>query len=475
MRRTSCISWVDGWPDCVTGVAATTPVGTLQPCRLNAPDDGVDGRTSGERRTRVDLPGDASGGAPGTGDEVGVLGGDQVAHHPHDHGHQVRGPDAGTSQRGDGLRHGEQPGEAAGGGEREPVVLHQDITPPVRVVVGAEEFDGEPRGLEGVVDALAVERVDACRGVADQHPVPAGDAGHRTAHRQQGRGDADGRAVECPLVVHHRGIVLEDRPKGHVRRPLRRGERADADVDLAAAGRAEWEDPAVPGQQSAVGSAELEVRPHPVRIGARGGCVCACGHTVGGVSMPLPPKRFADSRPDPVGDDEVGHPHRVRARGGREGHRAHPVAVHFDVNSLDALHHSRSDRHRVGADGLVELGSCHRAPVRRETAGRPPDLLAGTPTVEQESVDARTVGEQRAQPERVEFGDGARRESVTTRLVAREHRGVGEDHVPAGGDGMGGRRGSTRSGADDEDVGGIGEKRGRVRAHPTSMSGPPTG
>ena len=45
--------------------------------------------------------------------------------------------------------------------------------------------DSQPPGLEAVVNALAVQRVDARGGIADQHPVAAGHARHRATHRQQ--------------------------------------------------------------------------------------------------------------------------------------------------------------------------------------------------------------------------------------------------------------------------------------------------
>ena len=54
-------------------------------------------------------------------------------------------------------------------------------------VAAAEQLGREPAGLQPVVDALAVERVHAGRGVADQHPVRPGHPGHRAAHRQQRR------------------------------------------------------------------------------------------------------------------------------------------------------------------------------------------------------------------------------------------------------------------------------------------------
>ena len=60
----------------------------------------------------------------------------------------------------------------------------EDITQVVRLV---QHGGREASGLEPVVDALSVERVDTPGGVADEHPVGTGDPRHRPAHGQQGR------------------------------------------------------------------------------------------------------------------------------------------------------------------------------------------------------------------------------------------------------------------------------------------------
>src|ERR1700760_1030656 len=53
-------------------------------------------------------------------------------------------------------------------------------------IAGAQHLDGQPTGFQAVVDALAVEWVHACGGVADQHPVAAPHTPHRAPPRLRG-------------------------------------------------------------------------------------------------------------------------------------------------------------------------------------------------------------------------------------------------------------------------------------------------
>ena len=55
----------------------------------------------------------------------------------------------------------------------------------MRDVAAAQQLGRQSSGFQAVIDALAVERVHARRGVTDQHPVRAGHPRYRAAHRQQ--------------------------------------------------------------------------------------------------------------------------------------------------------------------------------------------------------------------------------------------------------------------------------------------------
>jgi hypothetical protein len=92
------------------------------------------------------------------------------------------------SERGQQAWHGDQARQPARDGERLSVVGGEHVRPRLlEVVRRVEQLGADAAGLEAVVDALAVERVDAAGGVAHEDPVGPGHAGHRAAHRQQGR------------------------------------------------------------------------------------------------------------------------------------------------------------------------------------------------------------------------------------------------------------------------------------------------
>ena len=96
------------------------------------------------------------------------------------------------------------------------------------------------------------------------------------------------------------GVVAHQRLEGDVRGPLRRGERADADVHAPAAER---EDPAVAGQQLAPLAAELEVAGDPVVV-APGLGVAAGRHPVRGLAVPGPAQHPPERGAHAVGDDQ---------------------------------------------------------------------------------------------------------------------------------------------------------------------------
>src|SRR6476661_2956010 len=114
-----------------------------------------------------------------------------------------------------------------------------------------DELGADPGGLQGVVDALAVEGVDHAAGVADEEEAVGIQRGAVEAHRQGGAADRAGGlvVVELPLGVY----VLD--PPAHdvlvVGLLEGRGgvEGAEADVGPAVLER---EEPAVAGHEDAV-------------------------------------------------------------------------------------------------------------------------------------------------------------------------------------------------------------------------------
>src|SRR5690606_15537413 len=146
-------------------------------------------------------------------------------------------------------------------------------------------------GLQAVVDALTVERVDASRGVTDQGPVATGHVAHRTTHRQQGRSLGSELTGERELLAQLPGVVTHQRLHGDVGGTLGGGQRPRAEVDLPVAQR---EDPAIAGQRLAVLVAQLQVGRDPRVVGAVRGHVRATGDAVDGVAVPLTPEHLAE-------------------------------------------------------------------------------------------------------------------------------------------------------------------------------------
>ena len=123
----------------------------------------------------------------------------------------------------------------------------------------------------------------------------------RAAHRQQRRGRHPQVAGELELVATLVGVGLHQRLDGDVGRPLRGGQRADADVHLAGAER---EDPAVAAEELAVLAAQLEVGADPRVVGHLGVDVGPAGDAVHRVAVPLAAQQLAQRRAHAVGHDE---------------------------------------------------------------------------------------------------------------------------------------------------------------------------
>ena len=317
------------------------------------------------------------------------------------------------------------------------------LGPPLDEVLGSE-----PTGLERVVDALAVERVDASRGVADEHPVGPRDAAHGPAHGQRCRAVA-GELAELPLVLPLPGVLLGELAQVDVRGPLLRGEGAGADVDEAVAER---EHPAVAAHHAAGLVAQLEVRGDPRVVGDRARRVGARRDAVDGLLVPVRPEQPTEVRLAAVGDDDVlgldGH----RALGAAQDDAGEATARELDVDGAVAV-----EARGAGVDrGIAQRGVEHRAPDGRAVLGQ----VRAVPRQHQgaaEAVAAQTVVDRSALQDVVELevlqlGDRARGEPVAAGLVAREHRAVGEQHVAAEAREVGGGRRAAGTRADDEHV-----------------------
>ncbi len=141
-----------------------------------------------------------------------------------------------------------------------------------RVVVDqrvVQHLGRHPTRLVGVVDAFAVERVHAARGVADHQVRRARLGTDRPTHRDAtARGGAlRSVGIDLPPVGHMWAYSL--RKMGGVDAPevTERRQQADADVHRAVADR---EDPAVPGHRVAVAVLHVERALDP-RFGVPGG------------------------------------------------------------------------------------------------------------------------------------------------------------------------------------------------------------
>jgi hypothetical protein len=146
----------------------------------------------------------------------------------------------------------------------------------------AQRGRGQAPGFVAVGDALAVEGVDGAGGVPGQQHVGSGSRPHRQTHGQLasgGRAEA-GLRREAPRLrgpVHEGihevgGVDALPTPVGR--------EEADTDVDPSVPHR---EDPAVAGDDIALGVANVQVRLYERIVMAVRGVVAAQGHAEGQV------------------------------------------------------------------------------------------------------------------------------------------------------------------------------------------------
>ena len=128
---------------------------------------------------------------------------------------------------------------------------------------------GHAAGLVGVVDALAVERVDGAGGVADHQAGGTRLGPDRAAHRDAPAGRAALRAVgvDLPALGDLAGVGVEQVGGVDALEVAERRQQADADVHGAVA---DGEDPAVAGQRVAVAVLDVErgLDPRVLRGGA---------------------------------------------------------------------------------------------------------------------------------------------------------------------------------------------------------------
>ena len=134
---------------------------------------------------------------------------------------------------------------------------------------------GHARGLVRVVDALAVERVDAAGGIADDEVRRTGLRAHRAAHRDAPAGGlALGLVgVDLPTIGDLMGIGVEQMSGVDALELAERRQQSDADVDRAVADR---EDPSVAGHRVAVAILHVERRLDP-RLGVTRRSPSRCG------------------------------------------------------------------------------------------------------------------------------------------------------------------------------------------------------
>ena len=200
--------------------------------------------------------------------------------------------------------HRDQPGQPPGDRERLAVVLAQQRRPGgLEVLAVGDQVGDQPAGLQPVVDALAVERVHAGGGVADQRPVRPGDVRHRAAHREQRGGRAPALGRVTPKSARRSSAYCAI--SGLIATSAGRLLVARVPTPMFTSPVAEREDPAVAGEDRAVGVAQLEVRADPRVVGHRGVDVAAPGDAVHRVLVPLPAQQLAERGPDAVGDDQV--------------------------------------------------------------------------------------------------------------------------------------------------------------------------
>ena len=122
------------------------------------------------------------------------------------------------------------------------------------------------------------------------------------------------------------------------------------------------------------------------------------------------------------------------------------------INRFDAQQHLGAVVGGDRADPVVEFDAGHRAAGRRERRARPFDFHVGAEPGHPQAPVPDPAVQPRAEAEQLEFGDRARGQPVAAGLVAGKLRGVDHQHVAAAAGGPGGRRGTGRSGADDDHV-----------------------
>ena len=213
-------------------------------------------------------------------------------------------------------------------------------------------------GFEAVVDALAIEWVDAAGGVADEHPVRAGNPAHGTAHGQERRPRCPDVAFELPLLALVIGVVLHKAAQVHLGGMTAGGERAHADVHLAVAER---EDPAVAGEEFAVLPAQFEVGGDPWVVASVALDVAAGGHAVDGAAVPHT-SEFSSQ----LGFRAIGHDEALAADlallslARRKGDRGDLRGVERDGDGAVALDRGRARIDRDLPDGCIEFepGRC---------------------------------------------------------------------------------------------------------------------
>ena len=204
-------------------------------------------------------------------------------------------------------------------------------------------------GLVGVVDALAVERVDGAGGVADHEVRRPGLGADRASHRQPAAGRATLGLVGLELpVVGRGGDVLAEQVGGvDALEVAERGQQPDADVHRPVAHR---EDPPVARHGVAVAVLHVEAALDPRLGGERAAPVAPDGRarraTPGGATCPAPARsgswrrrprpRTGPGPPPRRGRPCAGRPRRARSPA-RSSAASASVPSHRVTPALTAL------------------------------------------------------------------------------------------------------------------------------------------
>ena len=278
-----------------------------------------------------------------------------------------------------------------------------------------------PRRLVRVVDAFAVERVDASGGVSDHEVRRTGLRAYGATHRDATAGGLAFGSVgrDLPAIGDLVRVRVEQVRGVDALELAKRRQQADTDVDRAVTDR---EDPAVAGHRIAVAILHVE-RGFDPRLG-----VTRC-LPVGPDRRPVGPlacaeraERTAEAAVGAVGDDDVPGADLDGIASRRLHHSpANEPAIDDGLQRLVTLEQRCTGSNRVAGDHRVELPSANDVAVLRvHRVRRPLQLELTSHARGAQPVVLVELGELIAEPHFVQLVHGARCQPVAARLLARE-------------------------------------------------------